>query len=212
MKKCFRYLMLFNLPNYASALGIAGILLAGCYITRVPLSGRGLFYGYFNMFPSMLLLSALLSGTAFCTSSLNHALSCGARRRDYFWGMQGVMVVNTVVYSLMNALFLALPQILNWHPNFNGAQFSPVFPLTMFTVHALGCAVGRLYIKSRTWAGIITGLSIFLLLLNPIYDTITAHTGSHWGDLPWLLILSSLFICLVCELWTFSVILDADVR
>jgi len=212
MKKCFRYLFMFNSPNYGMALGFAGIILAGCYLTGVPAEGRGLFYGYFNMFPSMLLLSALLSGTAYCTSSLNHALSYGARRRDYFWGLQGIMVLNTAVYSLMNAAFLALPGLLHWHPDFNGVGFSPVFPLSLFAVHTVGCAIGRLYIKSRLWAGIITGLAFFLILLNPIFDTITIHTGNLWGDLPWLLVLASLFITALCELWTFSVILDATVR
>ena len=213
MKKCFRYLLMFNAPNYGMALGFAGVILAGCYLTGVPTEGRGLFYGYFNMFPSMLLMAALLSGTAFCTSSLNHALSYGARRRDYFWGMQGIILVNTLVYCLMNAVFLALPDILNWHPDFNGTKFSPTFPLAMIMVHAVGCASGRLYIKSRLWAGIINGLAIFLLILNPISETILAHsTKPIWGGFPIAGAALCLLITFVCEFWTFSVILDATVR
>jgi len=204
---------MFNLPNYPMALGFAGVILAGCYLTGVPAEGRGLFYGYFNMYPSMLLMAALLSGSAFCTSSLNHALSYGARRRDFFWGMQGIMVLNTAVYSLFNALFLALPQILNWHPDFSGTKFAVTFPLAMFMVQTIGCAVGRLYVKSRRWGSIIIGLSIFLLILNPISDTILAHTAKPvWGGFPIFGVALCLLITFLCELWTFSVILDTTVR
>lgn len=212
MKKCFRYLFMFNTPNYAMAAGVAAALLAGCYLTGVPTDGRGLFYGYYNMFPSMLLLVALFSGTAFCSSSLNHALSYGARRTDYFWGMQGIIVLNTLVYTLLNALFLSLPELLHWNEAFSGAQLAPTYPLSMLMVHAVGCAVGRLYIKSRRWAGLISGVATFLLVLNPIADTIIAHGGSTWGSLDWFLLLASIFITFICEFWTYCVIVNATVR
>lgn len=204
---------MFNAPNYPMALGFAGVILAGCYFTGVPTEGRGLFYGYFNMFPSMLMMVALFTGTALCTSSLNHALSYGARRRDYFWGLQGIILLNTLVYCAMNAAFLALPELLNWHPDFNGTKFSPTFPLAMVMVHAVGCAVGRLYTKSRGWASFITGLSIFLLILNPISDTILAFsTKPIWGGFPIAGAALCLLITVICEFWTFSVILDTTVR
>lgn len=212
MTKCFRYLFMFNTPNYAMAAGVAAALLAGCYLTGVPTDGRGLFYGYYNMFPSMLLLVALFSGTAFCSSSLNHALSYGARRGDYFAGMMVLILLNTAIYSLLNALFLSLPELLGWSENFNGVQFSSAFPLSMLTCHAVGCAVGRLYVKSRVWAGVISGVATFFLVLNPIFDTIATHTGNHWGDLPWLLILVSLLVGFVCLFWSYSVIMTATVR
>lgn len=195
------------------ALGFAAAILVGCYATGVPTEGRGLFYGYFHMFPSMLLLAALLSGTALCTSSLNHALAYGARRRDYFWGLQGVILVNTLVYSLMDAAFLALPGVLGWHPDFRGADFAPTFPLAMCMVHAVGCALGGLYTKSRRWAGLINGIAIFLLILNPITDTILAHKNSGvWGGFPIMGAAFCLLITFICELWAFDVILDATVR
>ena len=205
--------MMFNAPNYAMALAFAGIILGGCYLTGVPAEGRGLFYGYFNMFPSMLLLVALFPGTALCTTSLNHALSYGARRRDYFWGMQGIMVLNTVFYSLFNALFLALPELLNWHPDFSGATFSATFPFAMFMIHTIGCAVGQLYIKSRRWGSVIIGLAIFLLIANPISETILAHsTKPIWGGFPLFGAALCLLVTFLCELWTFSVVLDSTVR
>ena len=212
MTKCFRYLLMFNLPNYLTAPGFGLFILAGCYITGVPATGRGLFYGYFNMFPSMLLLVAMFSGTAYTTSSLNHALSFGARRTDYFWGMMGQILFSTLIYSLLNAAFLALPEALGWHPDFNGVAYSPIFPLSLVTWHAVGCAVGRLPIRSRVWGGVISGVSVFLLLLNPIYDTVVTHTGNLWGDLPWLTLSASVFVTFVCLFWSYGVIQNATVR
>ena len=213
MKKCFRYLFMSNLPNYATAPIFAVVILAGCYFTGVPAEGRGLFYGYFNMFPSMLLLVAMFSGTAFCTSSLNHALSYGARRRDYFWGLQGIILLNTLLYCLMNAAFLALPQLLHWHPDLSGAKFTPLYPLTMLMCHVVGCALGQLYIKSRGWASVIIGIATFLLILNPITDTILAHNNSGvWGGFPIMGTAFCLLITFICEFWTFGVILNATVR
>lgn len=212
MTKCFRYLFQANLVNYPMAVGFGAVIIAGCYLTGVPADGRGLFYGYFNMFPSMLLLVALFSGTALCTSSLNHALSYGARREDYFWGLQGIMVLNTLVYTLMNACFLALPTLLGWNTDFQGAKLALTYPLSMFMVHAVGCALGRLYTKSQKLAMVINAIAIFLLILNPIFDTIVTHNAGHWGDLPWLLLLASLLITFVCEFWTYCVIKTATVR
>lgn len=212
MRKCFRYLLMFNVVNYLTALGFAGGILAGCYLTGVPATGRGLFYGYFTMFPSMLLLVAMFSGTAYATSSLNHVLSFGAKRTDYFWGMMGQILFSTLIYSLMNAAFLALPEVLGWHPDFTGPAYSPIFPLSLVTWHAIGCAVGRLTIRSRAWGGVVAGASVFLLLLNPIYETITIHTGNLWGDLPWITLSASLLITFGCLFWTYGVIQNATVR
>ncbi len=214
MTKCFRYLFMFNYINYLYALGFSLFLLAGCYVTGVPDDGRGLFAGYFGMYPTMLMMAALFSGTAFCSSSLNHALSYGARREDYYWGMWGIILVNIAVYSLMAWGFSRLPELLGWSAEFllTRQTFTPIFPFVLLIWHSVGCALGRLYITHRKLAGVVTGLSIFFLLMNPIYNTIASHTGSFWGDLPWLLLSAGALVIFICQFYAYSVIKLATVR
>lgn len=212
MKKCLRYLLMFNVPNYLIGLGFAAVILVGCYATGVPQNGRGLFSGYFNMYPACLLMAAVFSGLAYCTSSLNHALSYGARRSDYFWGMQLVILVNSLIYTAMVAVFLAVPALLGWSDNFAVPIFSPIYILTQITCHAVGCAAGRLYLRSRWIAGLVTGLCTFLLMLHPIYTTIIANNPSVWGDLPWLLPCIGVLVSLLCQFWVYRVVKTATVR
>lgn len=217
MLKCFRYLFYANFPNYPTALGFGAFIIAGCYLTGVPADGRGLFSGYFDMFPTMLLFAALFMGSAMCTTNLNHALSFGARRKDYYWAMQLLALVNTAVYTLIAAGFLELPRLLGWSADFELIQTRidiPSYILTMLVVHSIGCVLGRLMLSHRVWAGILTGLIFSVVLMTTAFTAIVSDRGAwaSWGDLPWLMVSGSSFVIFLCQFWTYGVVIDATVR
>lgn len=114
MVKSFRFLLRFAAVNLAAVLVFAAVVIGGCYATGVPGGADNLFRTYFTLFPLMTLFILFFYGFALCTNSLNLALSLGARRRDFFWGMQGILVVYAGVCWPLQLLMAALPRAGNW--------------------------------------------------------------------------------------------------
>lgn len=75
--------------------GFAVLVVVGCYATGCPVGQSNLFATYYGAFPLVTLFVLFLFAFSLCTSNLNLGLSFGARRRDFFWAVQGVLVVYT---------------------------------------------------------------------------------------------------------------------
>ena len=113
MGKSFRFLFRFVWINLSAILGFAAIIILGCYATGVPGNAHNgsLFETYYAMYPIMMLFMLYIYAFALCTSNLNLGLSFGARRRDFFWAVQGVMVCAAAICWALQLFVSAFPAI-----------------------------------------------------------------------------------------------------
>lgn len=213
MKRSFQYLLVLNvLPNLAIVAACAAAL-TGSY----ALSGGKMefFKTYFDTLPVMLILIFFMLAFGLSTSNLQVALSFGARRRDYFWALQGAILtytagaaaIQTAASLLTGALNLPRPELLG------GTRLLVGFPLACLALTAVGCMAGLLYVRSRSWGAVVMvstmvlGVIVVVMFLLVINDKV-----GLWGDLP--LILTALMICLlvVSELVLYRAIVRAVVK
>ena len=114
MVKSTRFLSQFIWANLAAIVCFAMIVVVGCYVTGVPQGANNLFRSYYSAFPLMELFILYFYGFALCTNNLNLALAFGAKRRDFFWGIQGVMLLYTAACWLIQVLISILPRLGGW--------------------------------------------------------------------------------------------------
>ena len=196
MVKSFRFLLSYSWVNLGAVFGFAAIVIVGCYITGVPGNPNvgNLFETYYAMFPTMILLCLFLFAFAMCTSSLNLGLSMGARRRDFFWAIQGNMAFYAVVCWGLQLFMSAFPALANWEIRdkwalldlFDGRVW--VFPLVCMVLMVLGCLSGLVLVKSKILGGVLVTISIFVMIFVTIFMILSADTGvmdtlldSEWG-------------------------------
>ena len=166
MLKSFRFLFQFAWINLACLLGFAVLVVVGCYATGVPGGASNLFATYYGAFPLVTLFVLFIFAFSLCTSNLNLGLSFGARRRDFFWAVQGVLVVYTGFCWAAQVLLAALPQLGGWIEEgrwtliraFYGGTLW-VFPLVCLTILVLGCLGGLVSAKSKVWGAVILSVS-----------------------------------------------------
>lgn len=185
MGRSFRFLLNFAWYNLAAIFGFAAIVIAGCYITGVPGNTEtgNLFETYYAMFPTMLLLILFLYAFALCTNNLNLGLSMGARRTDFFWALQGIMVFYSVVCWLLQLFMSAFPAIANWEVRdrwalldlFGGKVW--VFPLVCLVLMVLGCLSGMVMVKNKIIGTILVTVSIFVMVGVTIFMLLSADTN-----------------------------------
>ena len=203
MVKSFRFLIRFAWVNLASLLGFAAIVIVGCYLTGVPGNPNvgNLFETYYAMFPTMILLCLFLYAFAMCTNNLNLGLSMGARRRDFFWAIQGNMAFYAVVCWGLQLFMSAFPALAGWEIRdkwalldlFGGRVWA--FPLVCLVLMVLGCLSGMVLVKNKVLGGILVTLSIFVMIFVTVFMLLSAETslldflaGSVWNDLPKILV------------------------
>lgn len=198
MVKSFRFLLSFAWINMGAVIGFAAIVIAGCYITGVPGSTNGsgdnLFTTYYAMFPIMILFMLYLYGFALCTNNLNLGLSFGARRGDFFWALQGIIVFYTLISWVLQVFLCAFPAMANWEVRdrwmllhlFDGRPW--VFPLACAVFMVLGCLCGLLMIKHKGLGVFTMVLAVFLLMGATVFLILSAETevmdfvrGEGWG-------------------------------
>ena len=196
MVKSFRFLIRFAWVNLASLLGFAAIVILGCYLTGVPGNPNvgNLFETYYAMFPTMILLCLFLFAFAMCTSSLNLGLSMGARRRDFFWAIQGNMAFYAVVCWGLQLFMSAFPALAGWEVRDKWALLDLyggrvwAFPLVCLVLMVLGCLSGMVLVKNKVLGGILVTLSIFVMIFVSVFMILSADTGimnylmeTEWG-------------------------------
>ena len=196
MVKSFRFLIRFAWVNLASLLGFAAIVIVGCYATGVPGDREmgNLFETYYAMFPTMILMCLFLFAFAMCTSSLNLGLSMGARRKDFFWAVQGNMAFYAVVCWGLQLFMSAFPALANWEVRerwalldlFGGRVW--MFPLVCLVLMVLGCLSGMVVVKSKVLGAILVTLSIFIMMGSTVFMILSTETGimdflldTEWG-------------------------------
>lgn len=203
MGRSFRFLLNFAWANLGAIFGFAAIVIAGCYLSGVPNDAENgnLFETYYAMFPTMLLLILFLYAFALCTNNLNLGLSMGARRTDFFWALQGIMVFYSVVCWLLQLFMSAFPAIANWEVRdrwallelFGGRVW--VFPLVCLVLMVLGCLSGMVMVKNKIIGSIVVTLSVLVMVGVTIFMLLSADTNIMvflletewawlWGALP----------------------------
>lgn len=172
MGRSFRFLLNFAWINLSAIFGFAAIVIAGCYLTGVPTNAENgnLFETYYAMFPTMLLLILFLYAFALCTNNLNLGLSMGARRTDFFWALQGIMVFYAVICWVLQLFMSAFPAIANWEVRdrwalldlFGGRVWA--FPLVCLVLMVLGCLSGMVMVKNKIIGSILVTVSIIIMV------------------------------------------------
>ena len=196
MGKSFRFLLNFAWVNLGALFGFAAIVIVGCYITGVPndLETSNLFETYYCMFPTMILMCLFLYAFALCTNNLNLGLSMGARRVDFFWALQGIMLFYAAVCWGLQLFMTAFPAMANWEVRerwalldmFDGRVW--VFPLVCMVLMVLGCLSGLVLVKSKIAGAILVTISIFVMIFVSAFMILSADTGvmnylveTEWG-------------------------------
>ena len=196
MGRSFRFLLNFAWTNLGAIFGFAAIVIAGCYVTGVPNNAENgnLFENYYAMFPTMILLCLFLYAFALCTNNLNLGLSMGARRNDFFWALQGIMVFYAVICWALQLFMSAFPALANWEVRdrwmllnlFGGRVW--LFPLVCMVLMVLGCLSGLVLVKSKILGTILVTISIFVMIFVTVFMILSADTGvmnylveTEWG-------------------------------
>lgn len=167
MVKSFKYLLQFAWINLGAILGFAAIVIAGAYLTGVPQGANNLFRTYFGTFPLLTLIMLFLFSYALCTSNLNLALSFGARRRDFFFAIQGVLLLYAGVCWALQAVMSAIPDLFAWTSVDRwsflmslGGLTNWQYPLACLAIMTLGCLCGLLYVRSKGWGVLLIVFTI----------------------------------------------------
>lgn len=198
MVKSLRFLFQFAWINLAALCGFAVLVTAGCYATGVPDGAENLFSTYFRSFFLMSLIVVFLFGFALCTNNLNLALAMGARRRDFFWAVQGTLLLYAGEACLLQGLLAFLSQADHWaEPTLwagldsLGWRELGIALVVNLLVGVLGCLSGLLLAKSKLLGGIVMVLSLFAVLVGTMLVQLSALLGKSWpllggiwGDLP----------------------------
>lgn len=197
--KSFRFLLNFAWVNLGAIIGFAAIVIGGCYLTGVPddVKTNNLFETYYAMFPTMVLLCLFLYAFALCTNNLNLGLSMGARRSDFFWAVQGIMVFYAVVCWVLYWFMAAFPAIANWEVRERWSLLSTynsspwIYPGLCMVLLVLGCLSGLVMGKSKILGTLLVILSILVMLVATVFMLLSADTNigaflfdSVWNDLP----------------------------
>lgn len=196
MGRSFRFLLNFAWANLGAIFGFAAIVIAGCYLTGVPNNAENgnLFETYYAMFPTMILLILFLYAFALCTNNLNLGLSMGARRTDFFWALQGIMVFYSLVCWALQLFMSNFPALANWQARerwallelFGGKVW--VFPLVCFVLMVLGCLSGLVVVKSKILGGILVTVSVIIMVVMTVIMllytddyVIATVSNTEWG-------------------------------
>ncbi len=184
MVKSFRFLLNFAWINLGAIVGFAAIVIVGCYATGVPdhTEVGNLFETYYAMFPTMVLLCLFLYAFALCTNNLNLGLSMGARRGDFFWALQGIMVFYAAVCWVLQWFMSVFPAVANWEvrdrfrllSTFSGKPWT--FPLLCVILLVLGCLSGLLMVKSKILGTIVVVISIFVTMGATVFLILSVDT------------------------------------
>ena len=195
MVKSFRFLLNFAWVNLGAIFGFAAVVIAGCYITGVPDNAENgnLFETYYAMFPTMILLMLFLYAFALCTNNLNLGLSFGARRIDFFWVIQGVMVFYSLICWALQLFMAAFPAMANWEVRERWALLDMydgrpwMFPLVCMVLMVLGCLSGLVMVKNKIIGTILVTLSVFVMVGVTIVMILSSETRfmSYLLDTEW---------------------------
>lgn len=185
MVKSFRFLLNSALVNLGAIFGFIAVVIVGCYFSGVPDSAsRGsLFATYYTMLPTFILLCLFLYAMALCTNNLNLGLSMGARRVDFFWAIQGIILFYIAVGWALEWLLSVFPAAAHWEVRDQWTVLAAyrdrpwTFPLLCVVLLVLGCLLGLLIVRHRVLATIIITLSVFIITGSTMFMLLSAQTN-----------------------------------
>lgn len=231
MARSFRFLLQFALVNLAALFICAAILIAGCYASGIvyDASRYTIFESYYSMSPFMILLFLFLYAFTLCTNNLSLGISFGARRKDFFWAIQGIILFYTVVCWALQRFLTGLPAAAGWADRdrwsllmlYSGKLWT--FPLLCIVLLVLGCVTGLLMERHRMLTAFLlvfvclaaSGGTAFMLIITDI-RMVTVLTGDGWGwlftTLPKILPAGLAVISVGGELLIWRVIRNYTVR
>ena len=212
MLKSFRFLLQFAWVNLGGVLGFAAVVTAGAFLTGVPNGAQNIFETYFSTLPLVVLIILFIFAFSLCTSNLNLALSLGARRRDFFLAVQGILLLYTGVCWLLQIAVSAIPVLFHWSRPERWSILTALrgpnlfsYPLLCLAVLCLGCICGLIFVYSKALGVIMVFAAAVLGLFGTVFLFITSGTwdDSSWGILPVVLTAGAVAVVGVSEgfLW-----------
>ena len=212
MLKSFRFLLQFAWVNLGGVLGFAAVVTAGAFLTGVPDGAQNIFETYFSTLPLVVLIILYVFAFALCTSSMNLALSLGARRRDFFLAVQGILLLYTMVCWLLQIAVSAIPVLFHWSRPERWSILTALrgpnlfsYPLLCLAVLLAGCVCGLIFTRSKSAGVIIVFAAAVLGVFGVTFLFVTSDTWgeAHLGVLPVVLTAGAVAVIGVSEgfLW-----------
>ena len=212
MLKSFRFLLQFAWVNLGGVLGFAAVVTAGSFLTGVPDGAQNIFETYFSILPLVVLIILYVFAFALCTSSMNLALSLGARRRDFFLAVQGILLLYTMVCWLLQIAVSAIPVLFHWSRPERWSILTALrgpnlfsYPLLCLAVLLAGCVCGLIFTRSKAAGVIIVFAAAVLGVFGVTFLFVTSDTWgeAHLGVLPVVLTAGAVAVIGVSEgfLW-----------
>lgn len=198
MVKSFRFLLQFAWINLGAILVFALIVTAGAWCTGVPQGASNLFATYFSTFPLISLIALFIYSFGLATSNLNLALSFGARRRDFFLAVQGILLLYTGVCWLLQVAMSSIPLLFHWTDQKRwqvllslGGFSSWSYPLVCLAILCLGVLCGMLMVRSKILGTLVLVLTLLIAIAATALLLITADLfEGSFGDLPLVLVVA----------------------
>ena len=218
MKRAFRYLWQTVGFSLLVLVGLAVFLTLGAIHyggggEAVEAVQRNIFSTYFGMFPLMAILSVFILSFNLCTVDLQVAVSFGARRRDFFLGLQGALLIYSFVIWGLQAVMSRVPERMGWsdleHWQMlmgNGMGIG-TYLLMVMAVLSMGCLCGLVFTRSKVWGVVVLCAVVIVGIIAVVVQMFTAFNRDTqiWGDLPWILTAVFGLILLAAEagIWKF---------
>lgn len=215
MKRSFRFLLQFLWPDLGVTVGFAGVVVAGFLVFCSPGQEYNVFQAYIQIYPLLSLIFLLIFSWSLTGSTLNVALSFGARRRDYFWALQlGVallLLVNWVTCLVLDAV----PGLVGWQDTewmllrglLHGNIF--VFPLSCLATMTLGCLMGLMFSRSKTQGILTVVIAVVTMLILSVAMIILLV---KLGQITQIVIAVLFGIAVLCECLIHRMIRRVQVR
>ena len=193
MLKSFRFLLQFAWVNLGGVLGFAAVVTAGSFLTGVPDGAQNIFETYFSTLPLVVLIILFIFAFSLCTSSMNLALSLGARRQDFFLAVQGILLLYTIVCWLLQIAVSAIPVLFHWSRPERWSILTALrgpnlfsYPLLCLAVLLAGCVCGLIFTRSKAAGVIIVFAAAVLGVFGVTFLFVTSDTWgeAHLGVLP----------------------------
>lgn len=218
MKRAFRYFGLTVSFNVLVLCGLAVVVTLGTiYFSGGDAAAqemhRNMFSSYFGLFPLMSIIILFILSFNLCTVDLQVAVSFGARRRDFFLGLQGALLIYSFVIWGLQAVMSRIPALLEWSDldrwNMlmgNGMGIG-TYLLMVMAVLSMGCLCGLVFTRSKVWGVVVLCAVVIVGIIAVVVQMFTAFNRDTqiWGDLPWILTAVFGLILLAAEagIWKF---------
>lgn len=186
MRRTLRFLWRFTWPNWLILWCMAALIVLGSVTPGLPEQAARMFANYLGIFPVMIPMLLMMLCMGLCSATFQLAASFGARRRDYFLGVQIILVLDVLMGYGMLFLLKNIPVSLMWvrtnelGPMLKGALewMGWRYPLMIFSHVVLGCVVGLVLSRSKALGGILTVLSAVYCVAGFLGLTLAALFGN----------------------------------